>query len=202
MKKKAPEIKKVVNTPAPTAKPAAPATPKPVLTPPPNPGSKGEGAKSGGPALEPPKPGLPPGGSPLGSPTGRPDGGVGPIGIPGVPPGPGVPWGKAGVIEDGSFPPDYLAQIVAILKKEFVIPPSIRNEKSTCVVRFKILRDGSLSEPKVVEGHGTGVDGLDQLALNAILKAGRVPPYPPEYSKKSEVFALVPFVFEPTKPKP
>ncbi len=187
IKKKATETKKVVNTPTPTAKPALPVTPKPVLTPPSNPGA----VKTTGPALEPPKPGHNIGKS----------GGIGRIGVPGAPPGPGVPWGKPGVIEEGSFPDDYLALIVAALQKNFVLPPHIRENK-TCTVRFKIMQDGRLVEPQVVEGQGTGLPGLDQIAVKSVLDAGRVPPYPPDYSKAPFVYARVNFVFEPARQNP
>lgn len=118
------------------------------------------------------------------------------MGIPGLPPGPGVPWGKAGVVEDASFPDDYINKIVYALQQKFVLPPYIRENK-TCTVRFKILQDGRLVEPQVVQGQGTGIPGLDQLALNAVLQAGQVPPYPPDYSKKPFVFARVNFQFTP-----
>ncbi len=100
-------------------------------------------------------------------------------------------------IEEGNFPAEYLAQVVPVLNKEFVLPPNIR-EKSSCTVRFKIFQDGQLVEPQVIAGQGTGIPGLDQLALNAVLQAGPVPPYPPEYSTKPFVYARVNFAFTPS----
>ncbi|HPS03033.1 MAG TPA: energy transducer TonB, partial [Candidatus Sumerlaeota bacterium] len=112
----------------------------------------------------------------------------------------GVPT-PGGVIETRGthFPAEYLDQVVAALQKNFVLPPYIRENK-TCTVRFKILQDGRLVEPQVIAGQGTGIAGLDQLALNAVLQAGPVPPYPPEYSTRPFVYARVNFAFTPSAP--
>ncbi|HNY27691.1 MAG TPA: TonB family protein, partial [Candidatus Sumerlaeota bacterium] len=94
---------------------------------------------------------------------------------------------------------EYLDQVVAALQKNFVLPPYIRENK-TCTVRYRILRNGRLDKPRVVNGQGTGIPGLDQLALNAVLQAGPVPPYPPEYSTRPFVYARVNFAFTPSAP--
>jgi beta-lactamase regulating signal transducer with metallopeptidase domain len=110
-----------------------------------------------------------------------------------------APLEKIADTKDADFPPRYFEQGVAAIQKNFVLPPYIREGKS-CTVRFKILQDGRLVEPQVVEGLGTGITGLDQLALKAVLQAGPVPPYPPEYSKKPFVYARVTFQFTPSTP--
>jgi len=107
--------------------------------------------------------------------------------------------GKTLELEGGDFPADYLNQIVAALQKRFILPSYVRENK-TCTVRFKILQDGRLVEPQVIAGQGTGIAGLDQLALNAVLQAGPVPPYPPEYSTRPFVYARVNFAFTPSAP--
>jgi hypothetical protein len=99
--------------------------------------------------------------------------------------------------ESGDFPADYLNQIIAALSKNFVLRPNVHADKP-CTVRFKIFQDGRLAEPQVVEGQGTGVEGLDHLAINAVLKAGKIAPYPPEYSKQPFVYARVRFMFTPS----
>ncbi len=193
-KKQEQEFKVVKGTPAPSEMPES-VTPKPsVLTPPPNPGTNGEGTHSGNDApLEPPKGEIRNGTDPAGSLNGLSPEGSG----SGVQGGSGGGQGETGIaLDGGNFPPDYIAQIETLLKSNFT-PPAYLRENKTCTVRFKILQDGSLRDPQVVEGQGTGFDGLNLIAIQAVEKARRVFPYPPEYSTKPFVYARVNFQFTP-----
>lgn len=121
-------------------------------------GKKGDGAKA-------------PGGTAGGKAFGRADGhalGTASIG--------------SNVLRGVGLPDYYCKNALAQLSRYFIVPPDRQADK-TAVVEFKILRSGELTGIRVKRSSGDAE--LDQLALDAMKKAGKLAPLPDAVEKDS-----------------
>lgn len=95
-------------------------------------------------------------------------------GGPGLPGVPGVPGGT------GSEPLSefdyyrYMAQIK--IERNFTVPRYLRTEGITCLIRFTVLRDGRITNIRVIQGTSDQI--LDGLALRALETTAQLGPLP------------------------
>jgi protein TonB len=130
--------------------------------------------------------------------------GDGPPPLPGVPTGPAAKGDPNGATQWGDpnapintsvvLPADYLADLLSSLRANFSVP---NNLQGVCVVEFKIARDGTLRDIKVLTT--SGYPGLDAIALRAVQTTARVRAYA-EYTQVPEITATVPFHFGADSP--
>jgi TonB family protein len=90
---------------------------------------------------------------------------------------------------------EFLRQVRERIKEMQRFPPNVRNleEGSTTTIRFTLLRDGTIRDPKVSTSSGSPV--LDNAALAAVQNAEPYPPFPEGQSGNSIRLEL-PIVFE------
>ncbi len=90
---------------------------------------------------------------------------------------------------------EFLRQVRERIKEMQRFPPNVRNleEGSTTTIRFTLLRDGTIRDPKVSSSSGSLV--LDNAALAAVQNAEPYPPFPEGQSGNSIRLEL-PIVFE------
>ena len=90
---------------------------------------------------------------------------------------------------------EFLRKIRERIKEVQRFPPNVRNleEGSTTTIRFTLLKDGTIREPKVSTSSGSRV--LDNAALAAVQNAEPYPPFPEGQSGNSIRLEL-PVVFE------
>lgn len=100
-----------------------------------------------------------------------------------------------GIGETGQTFSEFLRLVRQRIKEEQRFPPNIRNleEGSTTTIRFTLLRDGTIRDPKVSNSSGSRV--LDNAALAAVQNAEPYPPFPDGQSGNSIRLEL-PIVFE------
>ena len=90
---------------------------------------------------------------------------------------------------------EFLRQVRERIKEVQRFPPNVRNldEGSTTTIRFTLLKDGTIRDPKVSTSSGSRV--LDNAAPAAVQNAEPYPPFPEGQSGKSIRLEL-PVVFE------
>ncbi|RKU08209.1 hypothetical protein C6501_16800 [Candidatus Poribacteria bacterium] len=90
---------------------------------------------------------------------------------------------------------EFLRQVRERIKEVQRFPPNVRNleEGSSTTVRFTLLRNGTIRDPKVSSSSGSRV--LDNAALSAVQNAEPYPPFPEGQSGNSIRLEL-PVVFE------
>ena len=90
---------------------------------------------------------------------------------------------------------EFLKQVRERIKEVQRFPPNVRNleEGSSTTIRFTLLRDGTIRDPKVSSSSGSRV--LDSAALAAVQNAEPYPPFPEGQSGNSIRLEL-PVVFE------
>ncbi|MCE2400963.1 energy transducer TonB [Candidatus Poribacteria bacterium] len=90
---------------------------------------------------------------------------------------------------------EFLKRVRERIKEMQRFPPNVRNleEGSSATIRFTLLRDGTIRDPKVASSSGSHV--LDNAALAAVQNAEPYPPFPEAQSGNSIRLEL-PVVFE------
>jgi len=93
------------------------------------------------------------------------------------------PFGASGVGLDN---PDftygyYVDQMVAMIGSHWARPPVAT--RTECVVHFRIARDGSVSDIRLVDGSGN--QAFDDAALRAVNQAAPLPPLPASFNSES-----------------
>jgi TonB family protein len=91
------------------------------------------------------------------------------------------------------FPYNYYLEVIrGKVAQAWLVPEGLvsRGRRLESVVRFRILRDGTVSENVIEEPSGVGV--YDQTALRAVSEARRFPPLPQEFGGE---FLVVHFQF-------
>ena len=58
-----------------------------------------------------------------------------------------------------------------------------RSQGSPAIVNFTIARDGTVSDPKIVQSSGN--PAIDNTALRAVYDSSRLPPLPPQITESS-----------------
>ena len=92
--------------------------------------------------------------------------------------GAGVSFGASVTSFDSDFPfAYYVEQILSLIGANWFKPESA--EGTTCVVSFRILRSGQVTEVKVETP--SGVSYYDRAAARAVYAANPLPPLPPDY---------------------
>ena len=119
----------------------------------------------------------------------------GPPTIPSGPTGPGVKGDpNAPINTNVVLPSDYLADLVSSLRANFSVP---NNLQGVCVIEFKIARDGTLRDIKVLTS--SGFPSIDAIAFRAVQTTAHVRAYA-AYTQVPEITAAVPFHFGPDAP--
>lgn len=105
----------------------------------------------------------------------------------------GSPMGKAGAsgyvlggsgtsMRSDGLPLGYVQGVLQHLGRYFNVPPD-RQQGAKCVVRFRIQRDGTMENPRVVQS--TGSADLDKYALDAVKNARKLSPLPDSFTGSS-----------------
>ncbi|HBF34565.1 TPA: hypothetical protein DDW35_08370 [Candidatus Sumerlaeota bacterium] len=103
-----------------------------------------------------------------------------------------------GLSADINLPGEYRDAACALFRMNFNLPKNLQTiAATTCVVEFKIKRDGTLYDVRVVPGKGTGKPFLDNYALEAVRKSAKLEPLPPlpDTFKADHITATIPFGF-------
>lgn len=159
----APKAKPVIEKPTEKVQPSAKAMPEPKkAAKPEKPKPAPAAAKaSGGPAVE------------LPSAAGLPNGSTS---------GAGVSFGASVTSFDTDFPfAYYVEQILSLIGANWFKPESA--EGTSCVVSFRIMRSGQVTDVKV--DSSSGVSYYDRAAARAVYAANPLPPLPPDYRNES-----------------
>jgi TonB family protein len=99
---------------------------------------------------------------------------------------------------DINLPSSYCEAACTLFRQNFNLPKNLESiAPVTCVVEFKIRRDGTLYDIRVVAAKGTGKPFLDNYALEAIRKTIKLEPLPPlpDSFKADHITATIPFGF-------
>ena len=98
---------------------------------------------------------------------------------------------------DIRLPLAYCTEACALFQQNFSLSEHLKNRQpAQCLVEFKIRRDGTLYDVRVVEGKGTGNSLMDNYALNAIIKTAKLAPLPAVPGLTGDhITATVPFAF-------
>jgi len=101
--------------------------------------------------------------------------------------------------EEGvNLPQSYLLDAQRRFQQQFQVPLYVtrqlerQNERPTCIVSFKIARDGRIFDIEVRQS--TGRAQLDDYATRALKEVARLLPLV-EYTQKQHITATVPFQF-------
>jgi TonB family protein len=159
----APKAKPVIEKPTEKVQPSAKAMPEPKKAAKPEKPKPAPGAAKalGGPAVE------------LPSPAGAANGTAA---------GAGVSFGASVTSFDTDFPfAYYVEQLLSLIGANWFKPESA--EGTTCVVSFRIMRSGQVTEVKV--DSSSGVSYYDRAAARAVYAANPLPPLPPDYRNES-----------------
>ncbi|HBF34564.1 TPA: hypothetical protein DDW35_08365 [Candidatus Sumerlaeota bacterium] len=106
-------------------------------------------------------------------------------------PPPSIP----GLAADVQFPQEYCIKARALFQANFILPQNMATVAPVeCIVEFRIARDGTLSNVRVVPGKGTGKASFDRYAVDAVQKTARLDPFPLSI-KEDYVTATIPFGF-------
>ena len=96
--------------------------------------------------------------------------------------GAGISFGASVTSFDADFPfAYYVEQLLSLIGANWFKPESAEN--TNCVVSFRILRSGQVTEVKV--DSTSGVSYYDRAAARAVYAANPVPPLPPDYRNDS-----------------
>lgn len=96
--------------------------------------------------------------------------------------GAGVSFGASVTSFDADFPfAYYVEQLLSLIGANWFKPES--SEGTNCVVSFRILRSGQVTDVKV--DSTSGVSYYDRAAARAVYAANPVPPLPPDYRNDS-----------------
>ncbi|MDL2717417.1 MAG: TonB family protein [Acidobacteriota bacterium] len=96
--------------------------------------------------------------------------------------GAGVSFGASVTSFDADFPfAYYVEQLLSLIGANWFKPESA--EGTSCVVSFRILRSGQVTDVKV--DSTSGVSYYDRAAARAVYAANPVPPLPPDYRNDS-----------------
>jgi TonB family protein len=158
----APKAKPVIEKPSEKVLPSAKAMPEPKKpAKPERPKPVPAAVKSAGPALE-----LP---SAAGAANGSPSGA-------------GVSFGASVTSFDADFPfTYYVEQLLSLIGANWFKPESA--DGTSCVVSFRIMRSGQVTEVKV--DYSSGVSYYDRAAARAVYAANPLPPLPPDYRNET-----------------
>jgi protein TonB len=96
--------------------------------------------------------------------------------------GAGVSFGASVTSFDADFPfAYYVEQLLSLIGANWFKPESA--EGTTCVVSFRILRSGQVTDVKVESS--SGVSYYDRAAARAVYAANPLPPLPPDYRNEA-----------------
>jgi TonB family protein len=96
--------------------------------------------------------------------------------------GAGVSFGASVTSFDADFPfAYYVEQLLSLIGANWFKPES--DEGATCVVSFRIVRSGQVTDVKV--DSSSGVSYYDRAAARAVYAANPLPPLPPDYRNES-----------------
>jgi TonB family protein len=96
--------------------------------------------------------------------------------------GSGVSFGASVTSFDADFPfTYYVEQLLSLIGANWFKPESA--EGTTCVVSFRILRTGQVTDVKV--DSSSGVSYYDRAAARSVYAANPLPPLPPDYRNDS-----------------
>lgn len=96
--------------------------------------------------------------------------------------GAGVSFGASVTSFDADFPfAYYVEQLLSLIGANWFKPESA--EGTNCVVSFRVLRSGQVTDVKV--DSGSGVSYYDRAAARAVYAANPLPPLPPDYRNDS-----------------
>ena len=96
--------------------------------------------------------------------------------------GAGISFGASVTSFDADFPfAYYVEQLLSLIGANWFKPESA--EGTNCVVSFRVLRSGQVTEVKV--DSSSGVSYYDRAAARAVYAANPLPPLPPDYRNDS-----------------
>jgi protein TonB len=83
----------------------------------------------------------------------------------------------------GDFPfANYIGRMRRKIAAHWRVPEGSQGEDRTCVVYFRVMRDGSISQAGVEQSSGLFI--FDQAAERAVIQASPLPPLPREYGEQ------------------